>query len=56
MFFSQGNQGANDLKWMVKYPYETLEWVGSEDVQGIDGPQNPAEAGVLPGGADGQAD
>jgi hypothetical protein len=33
---------------MVKHPYETLEWVGSEDVQGIDGPKNPAETSVLP--------
>ncbi|PMD24606.1 hypothetical protein NA56DRAFT_686658 [Hyaloscypha hepaticicola] len=37
-----------DIIWMVKHPYETLEWVGSEDVQGIDGPQNPAETGPLP--------
>jgi hypothetical protein len=33
---------------MVKHPYETLEWVGSENVQGIDGPQNPAETSALP--------
>jgi hypothetical protein len=39
----------------VKHPYETLEWVGSEKVQGIDGPQNPAEAGVFPGAASGGA-
>jgi len=43
-----------DIIWEVKHPYETLEWVGSENVQGVDGPQNAAETGVLPGGADEQ--
>lgn len=40
---------ANELQWEVKYPYDTLEWAGSENVPGIDGPQNPAETGILPG-------
>ncbi|KAH8758729.1 hypothetical protein F5882DRAFT_337617 [Hyaloscypha sp. PMI_1271] len=38
-----------DIIWEVKYPYATLEWAGSENVPGIDGPQNPAETGILPG-------
>ncbi len=51
---SQYEVDADEVKWEVKHPYTTLEWVGSENIQGVDGPQNPAETGVLPGGADGQ--
>ncbi|KAN0092120.1 hypothetical protein V8E51_017967, partial [Hyaloscypha variabilis] len=37
-----------DIIWSVKYPYQTLQWDGSENVQGVDGPQNPAETTPLP--------
>jgi hypothetical protein len=40
---------VNELQWEVKYPYDTLEWAGSENVPSIDGLQNPAETGILPG-------
>ena len=38
------------MQWSVKHPYQTLEWDGSENVPGVDGPQNPAETGTLPDG------
>ena len=43
-----GKGNANGLQWMVKHPYDKLEWLGSENVPGIDVPQNLAEAGVIP--------
>ncbi|KAF4626167.1 hypothetical protein G7Y89_g11994 [Cudoniella acicularis] len=43
-----------DIIWAVKKPYETLEWVGSENIPGLDdgaGDANPG-TGVLPGGGE----
>ncbi len=34
-----------DIIWAVKKPYETLEWVGSEDVPGLDPGVLPVQGG-----------